>query len=129
MKKILIAFSLVLAIFFIVAFLVYGSFSALTGLKAPGEATPLVFLTSVLVIKAGHTFAFVLLFYLARNTFSPNWLVYAFMWWLMFVIGEIGQAIGPNYSSQEAVAGIISETIYFPLAGFVTRRLIGTLAC
>jgi hypothetical protein len=43
----------------------------------------------------------------------------------MFVIGEVGQAIGPNYSWKEAVAGAISETVYFPLAAFVTNWLIG----
>jgi hypothetical protein len=44
---------------------------------------------------------------------------------LIFVIGEIGQAIGFSYSSQKAVAGIVSETLYFPVAAFVTNRLVG----
>jgi hypothetical protein len=117
---------LVLLVFFVVAFLVYGGFSAVTGLKSPSEASPPVFLSGVLVVKAGHSIAFVLLFYLARDSFTPRWLTYAFIWWLIFVIGEIGQAIGFNYSAQEAVAGIISETLYFPAAAFVTRGLVGT---
>jgi hypothetical protein len=44
----------------------------------------------------------------------------------MFMIGELGQTITPSYSFQAAIAGIISETIYFPAAAFVTNRLIGT---
>ncbi len=119
MGKILLAVVLVLAIFFVVAFLVYGAFSAITGLRT------LVFLSSVLVVKVGHALAFVLIFYFARSSLSSHWLFYAFIWWLMFVIGEVGQAIGPNYSWQEAIAGVISETIYFPGAAFVTDRLIG----
>jgi hypothetical protein len=43
----------------------------------------------------------------------------------MFIIGEIGQAISPNYSWKEALAGIISETIYLPLSALVTQWLIG----
>ena len=63
---------------------------------------------------------------LLRASFTPRWLVYASIWWLMFVLGEIGQTIGFGYSTQEAVAGIISESIYFPVAAFVTSRLVGT---
>ncbi len=125
MGKVVLAVVLVLAIFFVVAFLVYGAFSAITGLRTPGGASPMVFLSSVLVVKLGHALAFVLIFYFARSSLSSHWLFYAFIWWLMFVIGEVGQAIGPNYSWQEAIAGVISETIYFPGAAFVTDRLIG----
>jgi hypothetical protein len=50
--------------------------------------------------------------------------LYALLWWLMFAIGEVGQAIGPNYSWMEAVGGIISESIYLPLAALVTKRVL-----
>jgi hypothetical protein len=53
-----------------------------------------------------------------------QWVLYAGLWWLMFVIGEAGQAIGPDYSVQEAVAGAISETIYFPLSGLIVSWLV-----
>jgi len=43
----------------------------------------------------------------------------------MFVIGEVGQAIGPNYTWKEAIAGIISETVYLPLSAYVTNWQIG----
>jgi hypothetical protein len=116
---------LTLAIIYIVPFLVYGVFSAVAGLKPPENASPVQFLVSVFVSKVGTAIAFVLIFYFARDSLSGRWLLYAFVWWLMFVIGEIGQAIGPNYSWKEAVAGAISETVYFPLAAFVINRLIG----
>jgi hypothetical protein len=124
--RVLLSIALVLAIFFVVAFLMYGAFSALAGLKPPGGASPRVFLTSVLVVKLGHAIAFVLLFCLARGSLGSGWLAYAFVWWLMFVVGEVGQAMGLSYSWQEALAGILSETLYFPAAAWVTSRLIGT---
>lgn len=44
---------------------------------------------------------------------------------MMFVFDEIGQVIGPKYSVQEAVAGIVSETIYLPLSAYITHGLVG----
>lgn len=115
---------LVLAIIYIVPFLVYGLFTKITDLKTPEGISPAQFLFSIFVSKVGTAVAFVVIFYLARDTFSGEWLLYAFIWWLMFVIGELGQAIGPNYSWQEAAAGIISETIYFPLAAFLVTSML-----
>lgn len=43
----------------------------------------------------------------------------------MFVFDEIGQAIGPKYSVQEVVAGVVSETIYLPLSAYLTQWLLG----
>jgi hypothetical protein len=42
----------------------------------------------------------------------------------MFALGELGQAITPDYSWQEAAAGLISETIYFPVAGLILVWLV-----
>jgi hypothetical protein len=125
MEKVLLAMALVLAIIFMVPIIVYGAASAVAGLKTPEGASPARFLTSVLVSKLGTAIAFVLIFYFARNALSAQWLLYGCLWWLMFVIGEIGQAIGPKYSWTEAIAGIISETAYIPLSAYVTYRLIG----
>ena len=83
-------------------------------------------MVSIFVSKVGTAIAFVLIFYFARDSLSGRWLLYAFIWGLMFVIGEVGQAIGPDYSWKEAVAGVISETIYFPLSAFVVDWLIGS---
>jgi len=125
MAKVFLSILLVLIIIYVVPFLVYGLGSVVAGLKTPEGASPVRFLISVLVTKIGTAITFVLIFYFARNSLSGQWLLYAFVWWLMFVIGEIGQTIGPNYSWKEALAGMISETVYFPLAAYLTNWLIG----
>lgn len=125
MEKVILSLVLVLAIIYIVPFLVYGLASVVAGLKTPAGVSPAQFLISVLVSKIGTAIAFVLIFYFARSSLSGQWLLYAFAWWLMFVIDEIGQAIGPNYSWKEAIAGAISETIYLPLSAWLTDWLIG----
>jgi hypothetical protein len=126
MVKLVLSILLVLIIIYVVPFLVYGIGSVMAGLKTPAGASPVRFLLSVLVTKIGTAIAFVLLFYFfARNSPGRPWLPYAFIWWLMFVIGEIGQMIGPNYTWKEAVAGMISETIYFPVSACVINWLIG----
>jgi hypothetical protein len=43
----------------------------------------------------------------------------------MFILGEIGQAIGPNYSWKEAILGIISEIVYVPLSAYLIFRILG----
>ena len=125
MAKVILSILLDLLIIYVVPFLVYGFGSVVAGLKTPEGASPARFLISVLVTKIGTAITFVLIFYFARNSLSGQWLLYAFVWWLMFVIGEIGQTIGPNYSWKEALAGMISETVYFPLAAYLTNWLIG----
>ncbi len=125
MRKLVRNIGLVLAIIYIVPFIVYGIGSVLVGLKPPEGASPARFLVSVLVSKVGAATAFVLIFYVAREELSRHWFLYASLWWVMFVIGEIGQTISLQYSWKEAVAGMISETIYWPLSALVTNRLIG----
>jgi hypothetical protein len=122
MMRIVFGIVFVLAIIFVVPIIIYGAFSEATGLQIPGDS-PLTFLLGVLVSKTGTAIAFVLLFYFARNSLSGRWLLYAAIWWMMFAIGEVGQAIGPNYSWTEAIAGVISETIYFPLSAYLVNRL------
>ena len=125
MPNVVITIVLVLAIISIVPFLVYGLGSTVADLKPSEGASPGRFLVSVLVSKVGVAIAFVLIFYLARTSLSGQWGPYAVIWWLMLVVGEVGQAIGPNYTWKEAIAGIISETIYIPLSGYVTNSQIG----
>ncbi len=126
MTKVILSIVVVLTVIYIVPFLVYGLDSAVAGLKPPEGASPAQFLLSVLVSKFGTAIAFALLFYFARSSLSGRWLLYAFIWWLMFVFGEIGQAIGPNYTWKEAIAGVISETVYLPLSAYLTHWLIGS---
>jgi hypothetical protein len=116
---------IVLVIIYVVPFFVYGLATKVVSLKPPEGASPARFLISVLVSKIGTAIAIVLFYYIARNTMSGQWFLYAFIWWIMIVIGEIGQAIGPNYSWKEAIAGIISETIYLPLSAYLTELLLG----
>lgn len=125
MSKMIWAIVLVLAVIYIVPFLVYSLATLATDLKPPEDVSPTRFLISILVSKLGTALAFVLIFYFARNSLTGQWFLYAFLWWLMFAIGEIGQTIGPNYSWKEAVAGIVSETLYFPAAAYITNWLIG----
>ena len=122
MKKLMIAFMLVLVIMYVVPFPIYFALSVLTGLQPPDD-DPIRFMISVLVTKIGISLAFVLIFHFARTTFYRRWCLYAFAWWLMFFFGEIGQAIGPNYSWLDALGGVLSETIYCPLSAYVTCKL------
>ena len=124
MTNVILSVFFVLTIIYIVPFLIYGLASVVAGLKSPEGASPARFLVSVLISKIGTAIAFVLIFHFARNSLSGQWMLYAFLWWLMFVMGEIGQTIGPNYTWKEAVAGILSETIYLPLSAYITNWLI-----
>ena len=123
MSQVICAILLVFAIIYIVPFLVYAPLSAAGWIKQP-EGSPASFLLGVLVSKIGTAVAFVLIFHFAREALGDRWLLYGFLWWLMFVVGEVGQAIGPNYSWKEAIAGIISETIYYPLAAWTMWELL-----
>lgn len=123
-SRVVLAIVLVLLLFHIVAFAVYATWSAVTGLEPPTPETPGRFMLSVLVQKIGNSLTFVLLFHIARSVLSRKWLTYAFLWWLFSVFGEMGEALLPSYSLQSAVAGIVAEAIYFPAAAWVTNRLL-----
>ena len=126
MYKVILSIFWVLVIIYLVPFLVYGIGSVVAGLKTPEGITPAQFMISILFSKAGTAISFVLIFYFARNSLSGYWLLYAFLWWIMFVFGEIGQVIiGTSYSWKDAVAGVISESIYLPLSAYLTNRIIG----
>lgn len=119
-----LAILLTLAIIYVVPFVIYAGMSAAGWIETP-EGPPAAFLLGVLVSKAGTSLAFVLLFYLARNDLDGHWLLYAAIWFGMYALGEVGQAIGPDYSWPEALAGIVSEAIYFPAAAYLVDRMIG----
>ncbi len=119
----LFGFVTTLAIIFVVPVLVYAIFTAVFGLKEPEKK--LGFFVGVLLQKVGTAIGFVALFYLGHSYFADNWLLYSMVWFVMFAITEIGQTFMPNYSKKEAVAGIISEAVYFPLSAFILSRLIG----
>ncbi len=120
-----IAIIATIAIIYIVPFVFYGFSSILWDLKPPDDVPAWQFLISILVSKTGTAIAFVLIYRYAKVGLNRKWLLYALIWWLSFSIGELGQAIGPNYTWKEAVIGIVSELVYFPLSALVTDRLIG----
>ncbi len=112
--KYFLAFVVTLVVLFVIPILVYGIFSKFFGVKEPEKNSK--FFLSVLLQKIGNAIAFVWIFTMIP---SPNWLMYALAWFVMFAIVEIGQALLPTYSKKEAIAGIISEAIYFPLAAYL----------
>ena len=114
-----------LSIIYVVPFVLYAGATAVWELKPPEDVPPWQFLLAVLVSKTGSAIAFVVIYGFAKAGLNRRWLLYAFIWWLSFAIGELGQAIGPGYTWKEAVIGIISEALYFPLAAAVTDRLVG----
>jgi len=124
-NQVVVCVVVVLAVIHAVPFVVYGLASVVVGLKTPEGASPVRFLSGVFVSKIGTALAFVLIFHVARDALSGQWLLYALLWWLMFVLDEIGQSIGPNYSWKEGVAGVISETVYLPLSAWLVDWLIG----
>lgn len=116
------SFLITLVIIFVIPIIVYGVFSSLFGLKEPDKK--LNFLIGVLVQKVGTSLGFVGLFFLAQDYFADNWLLYATIWFSMYALTEIGQVIMTEYSKKEALAGIISEAIYFPLSAWIISLLV-----
>ena len=120
----LLAISMVTAIIFIVPIIVYGAFSQFGLAQIPGNS-PGAFLAGVFVSKIGTAIAFVLLFSLAPAGPARDWFLYGSIWWIMFAFGEVGQAMGPDYPWSEALAGMISEAIYFPVSAYLLHRIMG----
>ena len=111
-----------LVIIFIVPVIIYGIFSKLLGIQEPEKKG--VFFIGVLIEKIGTTIGLVGIFTIAKDFFLEHWLSYALLWFLMFAITEIGQIFLKQSTKKEAVAGVISEAVYFPLAVFVLTLLI-----
>lgn len=120
--NIFVSFLATLIIIFVIPIVVYGLFSAFFGVKEPEKK--LSFFLGILIQKMGTSLGFVALFLLGKGYFETNWLMYSLVWAGMYAVTEIGQTFLPNYSKKEAIAGIISELIYFPLAGFVVVHLL-----
>ncbi|UCG49838.1 MAG: hypothetical protein JSU94_08645 [Phycisphaerales bacterium] len=114
-----------LAIIYVVPFVFYGISSMVWDMKPPSDVSPAQFLLGILVSKTGTAIAFVLIYHFGKAGLGRRWVLYAFIWWLSFAIGELGQAIGPGYTWKEAVIGVVSEAVYFPLAAVVTMGFIG----
>ena len=111
-------------IMFVAPLLTYVPLAALGFLEQPAEAEGTSFMLGVLVMKIGIAFGFVGIFHAGRSALAARWLAYAGIWWLMYCIIEIGQAIAPGYSWIEALAGIVAEAIYFPASAWIARRIL-----
>ncbi len=127
MRKLPAAILATIAIMYLVPFPIYGGLSLVTDIEPPSPESPGLFMLSVLVVKVGVAFGFVMLFYLGRNRWIEDWKSYAGVWWVMFTIMEFGQAIVPEYTWLDAFGGIVAEAIYFPLSAVVVRRILGPL--
>ncbi|MFO7587446.1 MAG: hypothetical protein R6X22_05170 [Gemmatimonadota bacterium] len=123
--RIALALLATLLIMYVVTFVIYGVVAAVTGLEPPQDGSPARFLLGVLITKLGLALGFVLLFALAREVWQARWPVYALIWWVLFAVSEIGQAVAPGYSWLEAAGGIMAEAVYCPLSAWATARLLG----
>jgi hypothetical protein len=120
----ILAFVSTLVIMYVVPLPVYGLMSAIGLVEMPDEGTPGQFMISVLVVKIGVALGFVWLLRIGSGVFAARPFLYGAIWWLMFAIVELGQAIGPNYSIGDALGGIIAEAVYFPLSSWATVRIL-----
>ena len=120
----ILAFLSTLVIMYIVPLPIYALMSAMELVEMPDEANPGQFMLSVLVVKVGVALGFVWLLRFGSPVFAARWVLYGAIWWLMFAIVELGQAIGPNYSIGDALGGVFSEAVYFPLSSWVAVKLL-----
>lgn len=118
----ILTFVFIFIIIFVVPIIVYALFTKLFGLPEPKKKAR--FFVGIVIQKLGTTFGFLALFMLAQSVFNGSWLWYAVVWFAMFAVTEIGQTFMPGYSKKEAVAGIISEAIYFPAAAWVAHSIL-----
>ena len=125
MPKLITTILLVLVVIYVVPFVFYGGASALWGLQPPPSASPGRFLLGVLVTKVGTAFGFVTLFAVSRAIWSRRWILYAMLWFVMFVFGEFGEVVSGRWTMLDAVLGVASEAVYFPVSAFITQRLLG----
>lgn len=125
MARLIIAILLVLLVIYVVPFVVYGGASILGGLRPPKTASPRRFLFGVMVTKLGTAVAFVSIFFASRTIWGPRWLLYAMLWFVMFALSELGEAVSGRTTKAEAVLGVASEAIYAPVSAFITQWLLG----
>ena len=108
----------------VVPFLVYGPMSVIWGLEPTGTTSPGLFMAGVTISKLGTAIAFTTLYRLFLESINRRWFLYAVPWWTMFVATEIGEAVGTTYTWMEAAGGIVAETMYTPLASYLTCRIL-----
>ena len=112
----------VLAIIYVVPFVIYAGASVLRLVDIPSETSPQRFLLGVFVTKLGTAAAFVLILHLG---WPGGWLTYSLIWFAMFAASEIGDAISGRSTWAEALLGVLSEAIYAPLAALSAFAILG----
>lgn len=119
------AVAAVLAIIFVVPFVLYGAASALHLVDIPQETSPQRFLLGVLITKLGTAAAFVLILHLGADAFAGQWFLYSLLWFAMFAASEVGEAVSGRSSRQESLLGVLSEAIYAPAAALAAYAILG----
>jgi len=115
----------VLAIIYIVPFVIYAGASALNLVDVPAEASPQRFLLGVLITKLGTAVAFVLILHLGSPDFGSGWLTYSLIWFAMFAASEVGDAMSGRSTRAEAMLGVLSEAVYAPAAALAAYAILG----
>lgn len=108
----------------IVPFVVYGIAARFANIQTPGQVSTQQFMLSVFLEKFGVATTFAVVFLMGDRVTAPNWLFYGMLWWYMAALAEVATAMRGGYGWKEAVIGIVSELIYFPLAAYTMAWLI-----
>lgn len=122
--SVVLAICAVLAIIYVIPFVVYATASALHLVDIPAEASPRQFLLGVLVTKAGTAAAFVLLAQMS-GAVAAAWPAYALIWFVMFAASEVGEAISGRSTWPEAGLGMLAEAVYAPAAALAAFAILG----
>lgn len=122
--SVIFAIAAVLAIIYVVPFVLYASASALHIVDIPPDASPQRFLLGVLITKLGTAVAFVLILQLAWAQSGYGWLAYALMWFAMFAASEIGDAVSGRGTWPESLLGIAAEAVYAPAAAWAGYAIL-----
>lgn len=120
----MLAIAAVLAIIYIVPFIIYAGASALHLAELPAESSPQRFLIGVFLIKLGTAVAFVLILHLGWSASGTGWPAYALIWFAMFAASEIGEAVSGRSRWAEALLGVLSEAIYAPAAALAAFAIL-----
>lgn len=125
--SVILAIAAVLAIIYMVPFVVYVGADALHIVDIPPSASPQRFLLGVLITKLGTAVAFVLILQLAWSQSGYGWLTYAVIWFAMFATSEIGDAVSGRATWPESLLGIVAEALYAPAAALAAYAILGLL--
>jgi hypothetical protein len=124
MNHVVTSVLMVWATIFIIPFIVYGVAAKLSDMEMPKQVSAQQFMLSVLVEKLGVATTFALVFLMADRVAGPNWIYYGLLWWYMFALAEIATAMRNQSTWKEAIAGIVSELIYFPVSAYIMVWII-----